>query len=89
MPSIRSIVSTYCACIVVLIFLLGEIMPIYSHCTEKKLVCVIIIAFSACQPSSYTKCIKLNMCSSYNIYSASNTEYIFLSGWFYSLSGNT
>ena len=43
MPPIRSLVSTYCACVVLVILLLGEIMPIYSYCIEKKLVYITII----------------------------------------------
>ena len=44
MPLIRSLASAYYTCVVVLILLLGKIMLIYSHCTEKKLVYIIIAA---------------------------------------------
>ena len=62
--------------IILVILLLGEIMPIYSYYTEKKLVYIIIIALFSCQPSSYIKCIKLNIYSSYNIRLVSNTKYL-------------
>ena len=61
MPPIRSLVSKRRARVIAVILLLGEIMPFYSHCDEKKLVCVIIIAPFGCQPSSYSKCTKSNM----------------------------
>ena len=44
MPFIKSSVSECRVCIVTLILLLGVIMPMCSYYTEKKLVCVIIIA---------------------------------------------
>ena len=78
MPFIRSLVSEYYTYIIVLILSLGVLMPIYSYYTEKKLVCVIIIAFFSHQPSFYFKYIKLNIYSSCNIRSISNTKYIFL-----------
>ena len=77
MPFIRSLVSKYYTYIVTLILLLSAIIPIYSCYTEKKLVYVIIAALSGCQPSSYFKYIKLNMCSSCNIKLVFNTKYIF------------
>ena len=58
------------------ILLLGEIMPTYSRYTEKELVCIAIIAPLDRQPSSYTKCTKSNMRSSYNIYSVSDAKYM-------------
>jgi hypothetical protein len=45
MPPVRSLASKYCACVIATILLLGEIMPIYSCCTQKKLVYVVIAAF--------------------------------------------
>ena len=42
-------------------------MPSCSCYMEKKLVYIAIMAPSSCQPSSYNKCIKLNMRLSYNI----------------------
>ena len=64
---------------VTLILLLSVIMPIYFYYTEKKLVYIIIAAPFSHQPSLYSKYIKLNMCSSYNIRLVTNTKYIFLS----------
>ena len=74
---IRSLVSKCYTYIVILILLLGIIMPTYSHCTEKKLVCVIITALFSCQPSSYFKYIKSNICFFCNIRLISNAKYVF------------
>ena len=76
MPPVKSLAFKYCAYIVLVILLLGEIIPIYSYCIKKKLVYIIIIAFSSHQPSSYIKCTKLNMHSSCNIKLVSNAEYL-------------
>ena len=77
MPFIRSLVSKCYTYTVVLILSLGVVIPIYSYCTEKKLVCVVIAAPFSYQPSSYSKYIKLNIYSSYNIRLVSNAKYIF------------
>ena len=76
MPPIRSLASECRAYTIAVIFLLGEIMPSYSCCKEKKLVYVIIIAPFSCQLSSYSKCTKSNIYLSCNIKSVSNTEYL-------------
>ena len=76
MPFIRSSVSERCTYIVSVILLLDEIMPIYSHCTKKKLVYIIIITFFSRQPSSYVKCTKSNIHLSCNVKSVSDTKYI-------------
>ena len=78
MPPVRSLAFKYCAYIVAVILLLSKIMPIYSCCAKKKLVYIIIITPFSCQPSFYSKCIKLNICSSCNIRSVFNTKYTFL-----------
>ena len=75
MPFIRSLAFKRFACVVSVILLLSEIMPLYSHCTKKKLVCVIIIALSSRQPSFYSKCTKLNVCLSCNVKLVSDAEY--------------
>ena len=70
MPFIKFLVSKYSAYhskLVVVIFLLGKIMPIYSCYAKKKLVCVIIAALFGCQPFFYFKCTKLNIYSFYNV----------------------
>ena len=67
MPPIRSLASERCAYIVLVTLLLGEIMPIYSRCAEKKLVYITITAPFSHQPSSYIKCTKSNIYSSCNI----------------------
>ena len=76
MPFIRSSASKRHAYIVVTILLLGEIMPIYSHYTKKKLVCIVIIAPFSHQPSFYIKCTKLNIYLSCNVKLVSNTKYL-------------
>ena len=60
MPFIRSLVSKYYTYILILILLLGVIMPTCFYYTEKKLAYITIAAFSSYQPSSCSKCIKLN-----------------------------
>ena len=77
-PPIRSLASECRARVVTVILLLSEIMPTYSCCVLKGLVYIIIIASLGCQPSFYTKCIKLNMYLFYNICLVSNAKYIFL-----------
>ena len=76
MPPIRSLVSKRRAHTVAVILLLSKIMPSYSHCKEKKLVYIIIVAPFNRQPSSCVKYTKLNICSSYNVKSVSNAKYI-------------
>ena len=44
MPSIRFLASKRRAYVVAVILLLGEIMPSYSRCEEKKLVYIVITA---------------------------------------------
>ena len=81
MPPIRSLASkhsVYHFKLAAVIFLLGEIMPIYSCCTKKKLVYIIIAALFSCQPSSYAKYTKLNIYSFCNVQLVSNTKYTFL-----------
>ena len=76
MPFIRSLAFKCCAYIIAVIFLLGEIIPSYSYCKEKKLVYIIIIALLSHQPSFYIKYTKLNIHSSCNIRLVSNAKYI-------------
>ena len=76
MPLIRSMASERCAYTVAVIFLLGEIMPSYSCCDEKKLVYIIIIAPFSRQPSSCIECTKSNMRLSCNVKLVSNAEYL-------------
>ena len=80
MPPVRSLVFKRTARrfkLVAVILSLGEIMPTYFYYIEKGLVCIIIIALFSCQPSSYTKCTKLNMCLSCNVRLVSNIKCIF------------
>ena len=77
MPPIRSLASERRAYTVTVILSLGEIIPSYSHCEEKKLVYIIITAPFSHQPFSYSKCTKLNMHLSCNIRSMSNTKCLY------------
>ena len=77
MPPIRFLVSKRRAYTIAVILLLGEIMPSYSYCNEKKLVCIIIVALFGRQPSSYFKCTKLNIRLSCNVKLVSNVEYLY------------
>ena len=82
MPLIRSLASKRCTYIITIILLLSEIMPICSYYILKGLVCIIIIASLGCQPSSYTKCTKLNMHLSCNVKLVSNAKYTyFIYSW--------
>jgi hypothetical protein len=88
MPPIRSLAFKHLAHhskLIVVILLLNKIMPSCSCYMEKGLVYIIIIVFFSQQPSSYSKCIKLNIYSSCNIYSVFNTECIYLTVYFYTL----
>ena len=78
MPPIRSLIFKCRACTVAVILLLGEIMPSYSCCEEKKLVYIIIITLFSRQPSFYIKYTKSNIYSSCNIKLVSNAEYLYL-----------
>ena len=77
MPSVRSLASKRRTYIVAIILLLSKIMPTYSRCVLKGLVCVIIIAPLGRQPSSYTKYTKLNMRLFCNIKSVFNAKCMF------------
>ena len=78
MPPIRFLVSkrlAYYFKLVAIILSLSKIMPTYSRYILKGLVYIAIIAPLGCQPSSYTKCTKLNMRSSCDVKSVFNTKY--------------
>ena len=77
MPSVRSLVFIYYILLATSISLNSEIISPYSYYTKRGLVYIIIIALFSCQPFSYTKCTKLNIRLSYNIYLVSNAECIF------------
>ena len=78
MPFIKSSASKRRAYIVAVILLLSKIMPICSCCMLKGLVYIVIIALLGRQPSSCTKCTKLNMYLFYDIKSVFITKYICL-----------
>ena len=75
MPPIRSSASKRRIRTTAVILSLGKIIPSYNRCSKKELVCITIVSPSSRQPSSYTKCIRANIRSSYNIRSISNTKY--------------
>ena len=76
MPPIRSLASEHRAYAVAVIFSLGEIMPSYFYCDEKKLVYIVIVAPFSHQPSSCSKCIKSNIYLSCNVRLVSDAKYI-------------
>ena len=78
MPPVRSSVSKRRAHVIAVILSLSKIMPTYSYYVLKRLVYIIIIAPLSRQPSSYTKCTKLNMHLSCDVKLVSNTKYTFL-----------
>ena len=77
MPPIKSLASKRHAHAVAVILSLGKIMPSYSYYNEKKLVYIIIVTPFSCQPSSCSKCIKLNIYLSYNIKLVSNVKCLY------------
>ena len=77
MPLIRSLASVYCVLLAISISLNSEIMSPCSSYAKKGLVYIIITAFFSCQPSSYFKCTKVNICSLCNVHLVSIKEYIF------------
>ena len=77
MPFIRSLALGRRTCVIAVVLLFSEIMPTYSYCVLKGLVCIIIIAPLGRQPSFYTKYTKLNMRLSYNIRLVSNAKCAF------------
>ena len=78
MPLIRSLASKCRTYVVAVIFLLSKIMPIYSYCVLKGLVCVIIIAPLGRQPFFYAKYIKLNIYLSCDIRLVFNAKCVYL-----------
>ena len=78
MPLIRSSTSKRYNKLITLIIFISKVMPFYSYYIKKGLIYIIITAPSGYSPSSYTKYIKVNIYSSYNIYSVSNAKYTYL-----------
>ena len=75
MPPIRPPLPNCYNWLVTTILSLGIVMPSYSYYAEKKLVYIAIASPSGRQPSSYTKCTKLNIRLPCNIQSVSNAKY--------------
>jgi hypothetical protein len=88
MPPVRFLVFKHLAHhskLVAVILLLSKIIPAYSYYAEKGLVYIAIIALFSCYPSSCSKCTKLNIYSSCNIYSVFNAKYIYFTVHLYTL----
>ena len=77
MPPIRLSMSKRRALLTASISLDGEIISPYSYYIKKGLVYIIIIDSFSRQPSSSTKCTKLNTYILCNVYSVLFNEYIF------------
>jgi hypothetical protein len=81
MPSIRSSISiyllqfNYCAKTTLLILVFSIFIGPYSHYAKEGLPYIVIAVPTNRQPTSCTKCTKLNIQSSCNIYLVSNTKY--------------
>ena len=75
LPSLASVKYIY---IILTILLLNKIMSFYSCYVKKGFIYITIISPFGCQPFSYTKCTKANICSLYNVYSTSDFKYIYL-----------
>ena len=77
MPLIRSLASMRYILLAASISLDSEIMSPYSCYMKKGLVYIIIIAFSNCQPSFYSKYTKANTCFLCNMRLVSTNKYTF------------
>ena len=77
MSPIRSLVSVRCILLATSISLNGKIISPYSRYIKKGLVYITITAPFSCQPSSYSKCTKANICSLYNVCLVSTNKYTF------------
>jgi len=77
--SSSSALSSCDTCLIrsVTILSLSEIILLCSYCVKKGLVYIAIAAPSSRQPSSCSKCTRLNTRSSYNVRLVSNTKYIY------------
>ena len=78
MSSVRFLASKRRTYVIAVILLLSEIMPTYSQCLLKGLVCITIITLLGRQLSSYAKCTKLNIYLSCDIRLVFNAKYAFL-----------
>ena len=67
-PAVRLTASKYYTLFISSITLNGEIISPYSCCVKKGLVYIIITKPSGYQPSSCSKCIKLNTYISCNVH---------------------
>ena len=76
-PPIRSSASKRCAFLAISISLNREIINPYFYYTKKGLVYITIINPFSRQPSSYTKCTKLNTYTLCNMYLVSLNKCIF------------
>ena len=77
MPAVKLIVFKYCALFTSSIALNSEIISSCSYYAKKGLVYIVIADPSSYQPSSCSKCIKLNTYMLYNMRLVSFNKYIF------------
>ena len=75
MPSIKSSTLECCTLLTASISLNREIISPCFYYIKKGLVYIVLTAFFSCQPASCFKYIKVNICSSYNIYLVSVNKY--------------
>ena len=78
MPAVRSLVSKYCTLLRSSIACNSEIISPCSYYMNKGLVYIAIINPFSYQPSSYSKCTKLNTYALYDVHLVSLNKYIFL-----------
>ncbi len=72
-----SVAFIYYTMLITLILSINKVIPSCFYCVKKGLIYIIIMALSSRQPLFYTKYINVNMRLSCNIYSISNTKYIY------------
>ena len=78
MPFIKSLAFKRCTLFTASISFNEKIISPYSRCAKKGLVYIVIISLASRQPFFYSKCIKANTCSSYNVHSVPFNKYRFL-----------
>ena len=76
MPFVRFLASKRYLRLVLLILSFSKIMPSCSYYVEKRLSYIMILVLFSRQSSSYAKCTRTNILSSYNIYLVSTAKYM-------------
>ena len=70
-----SLTAYYAYTVIVILSLNKIILSLYSRYLKKGLVYIALANLSLYQPSSYLKCTKINIYSSYNVCSVFNAKY--------------